>query len=242
VFRKQSGSNLLIVGQSDERALTMLSVALVSLAAQYPKGAVRFVLLDSSPPGFLQRELLQRVILSIPHEIIQVNNSNLGRIMSDLANDLKQSVDGERTEARETFVMIHGLQNYKRLRQEDEFGMSSGDGGSEAPPAAVLLNLVSEGPARGFHLFATCDTYNNVNRCLGRKPLSEIEMRVLFQMSASDSASLIDAPDAGTLGLNRALFYNDREGYIETFRPYALPGNDWIEEVARRMERLRSNR
>ena len=42
-------------------------------------------------------------------------------------------------------------------------------------------------------------------------------MRVLFQMSASDSAALIDAPDAGTLGLNRALLYNDREGQSETF-------------------------
>jgi len=63
--------------------------------------------------------------------------------------------------------------------------------------------------------------------------LTEFEMRVLFQMSAADSAGLIDAPDASTLGLQRALYYNDREGYLETFRPYALPGNDWIEDVAR---------
>jgi len=33
-------------------------------------------------------------------------------------------------------------------------------------------------------------------------------------------------------------FYNDREGYLETFRPYALPGNDWIEEAARQLKRL----
>ena len=26
---------------------------------------------------------------------------------------------------------------------------------------------------------------------------------------------------------------NDREGYTEIFRPYARPGNDWIEETAR---------
>jgi S-DNA-T family DNA segregation ATPase FtsK/SpoIIIE len=56
-------------------------------------------------------------------------------------------------------------------------------------------------------------------------------------MSASDSASLIDAPDAGTLGLHRALLYNDREGYLEIFRPYALPANEWIEEVARKLKR-----
>jgi hypothetical protein len=86
------------------------------------------------------------------------------------------------------------------------------------------------------HVMVTCDTYNNVNRALGRKALSEFEARVLFQMSASDSASLVDDPAASTLGLHRALFYNDREGYRETFRPYALPGNEWIEEVAKQLK------
>ena len=56
----------------------------------------------------------------------------------------------------------------------------------------MLHNLISEGPAHGIHVIATCDTYNNVTRFLGRKTLSEFEMRVLFQMSASDSASLIE--------------------------------------------------
>ena len=67
-------------------------------------------------------------------------------------------------------------------------------------------------------MIATCDTYNNVNRFLSRKALSEFEMRVLFQMSANDSASLIDTPKASTLGLHRALFYNEQEGYLEVFR------------------------
>jgi hypothetical protein len=236
VFQRQSGSNLLIVGQSEERALSLLSVALVSLAAQYPKKSARFILLDSSPPGFPQREFLQRIIQAIPHEIIQANNSNLAEIMNGLAEDLKRG--GEKGRAPETFVLIHGLQNYKKLRQEDDFSFSTSDAGSAANPAAVLLNLINEGSSHGFHVIATCDTYNNVNRFLGRKTLTEFEMRVLFQMSASDSASLIDAPDASTLGLHRALYYNDREGYIETFRPYALPGNDWIEEVAQQLKRL----
>jgi hypothetical protein len=212
-----------------------LAIALVSLAAQYPKKSVRFILLDSSPPGFPQREFLQRVIAAIPHEIIQANNSNLAEIMNGLAADLKRD---EKNQAPETFVLINGLQNYKKLRQEDEFSFSSSDAGSAVNPATALMSLINEGSSQGFHVIATCDTYNNVNRFLGRKTLTEFEMRVLFQMSASDSASLIDAPDASTLGLHRALYYNDREGYIETFRPYALPGNDWIEEVAQHLKRL----
>jgi DNA segregation ATPase FtsK/SpoIIIE-like protein len=237
-FQRQSGSNLLVVGQSEEPALTILSVALVSLAAQFPKSAARFFLLDNTPPGVPQREFLERVIGAIPHEIVRVAHGGLPEIMGRLATDLKHRSDDEPSaKAPETFFLVHGLQNFKKLRMEDEFGFSSG-GSEAAQPAAVLQNLINEGPASGFHVIATCDTYNNVNRFLGRKTMSEFEMRVLFQMSAGDSASLIDAPNASTLGLHRALLYNDREGSIETFRPYALPGNEWIKEVAQQLKRL----
>ena len=63
-------------------------------------------------------------------------------------------------------------------------------------------------------------------------------MRVPFQMSANDSASLIDSPKASLLGLHRALFYNEQEGYLETFRPYSLPASEWIEEAGRNLTRL----
>ena len=126
------------------------------------------------------------------------------------------------------------LQNFKRLRAEDDFSFSSG-GDSTPSPAATLANLINDGPARGIHVIATCDTFNNISRFIGRKALGEFELRVLFQMSASDSASLIDTPDAATLGLHRALFYHDREGYTETFRPYARPANDWLEAACRQL-------
>jgi hypothetical protein len=231
VFLRQSGSNLLVVGQSEERELTLLGVAVVSLAAQWAKGAARFVVLDSSSPGSVERDFLERTCKAVPQEIVQAGNANLAEAMGALAEELKKRAADESAAAPETFVFIHGLQNFKKLRNEDEFSFSSGDTGAPNP-AAILQSLISDGPAHGIHVIATCDTYNNVNRFLGRKTLAEFEMRVLFQMSASDSASLVESPDAGTLGLHRALYYNDREGYTEIFRPYARPGNEWIEEVA----------
>jgi len=77
----------------------------------------------------------------------------------------------------------------------------------------------------------TVDSFNNVGRALNRKALGEFEMRVIFQMSANDSASLIDSPKAATLGLHRALLYNEQEGTLETFRPYALPDAGWLAEA-----------
>jgi S-DNA-T family DNA segregation ATPase FtsK/SpoIIIE len=230
VFRRQSGGNLIVAGQSEERTTTILAVALVSLAAQFPKGNARFVVLDNAPAGFPQREFLGHVVKTVPHEVVQGSNSNLAEVMAGLAEELKRRAENE-SSGPEIFVLIQGLQNFKKLRQEDEFSFSSSDKADS--PAATLLNLITEGPARGIHVIVTCDTYNNVSRFLGRKTLSEFEMRVVFQMSASDSASLIDTPTASTLGLNRALFYNDREGSLETFRPYAQPDSEWIEIVAR---------
>jgi S-DNA-T family DNA segregation ATPase FtsK/SpoIIIE len=241
-FARQSGSNLLIVGQNEEGALAILSVLLVSLAAQYPIGAARFVLIESAPPGSPRREFLDHLIQAVPHEIIQARTAGLNRVMAGLAEDLKKSDAEDQTAstAQRTFVLIYGLQTQGKLRQEDDFSFSSGDADAAAKPAAVLMNLITEGPARGFHVVASCDTYTNLTRCLGRKTLGEFEMRALFQMSAGDSASLIDTPAAGSLGLHRALFYNDREGYLETFRPYALPAAEWIDSAARRLASRRA--
>ena len=45
LFKRQSGSNLLVVGQSEERNSTILSVSLVALAAQFSKDAAQFFVL-----------------------------------------------------------------------------------------------------------------------------------------------------------------------------------------------------
>src|SRR5258708_40092915 len=129
------------------------------------------------------------------------------------------------------------MEKLNRWRCEDVSGVLTP--GEPAPPtAAVLQNrLIGEGPRLGFHVIASCDSYNNLNRFLSRKALTEFEMRVLFQMSANDSASLIDNPKASTLGLHRALYYNEQEGYLETFRPYALPTEEWIGEDERKLAR-----
>jgi S-DNA-T family DNA segregation ATPase FtsK/SpoIIIE len=229
VFRRQSASNLLVVGQGDERMLTILSVALISLAAQYPKAGAQFFVLHNLAAGFPHLAFFQQVIQAIPQPVVQAGNGNLAEVMGTLSAELKRRLETEAA-GRDIFVLIHDLQNFKKLRQEDEFSFSSSP--TEASPAAALLELINEGPARGIHVILTCDSYGNVNRFLGRKALGEIEMRVAFQMSAGDSASLIDAPEAGTLGLHRAVLFNEREGSLETFRPYALPSTDWLEDVA----------
>ena len=228
-----------MVGQRDEATLAIFSVALVSLAAQYSPGSLRVILCDGSPPDSPPRQYLERVLQAIPHNFTLAKPGDLADLLKGLTDEMKQRAeDAQGADAQATFVLIHGLHKFNKLRYEEELAFSTPDPDAPPNPALLLNNLISEGPSLGFHVMASCDSFNNVNRFLSRKALSEFEMRVLFQMSANDSASLIDNPKASTLGMHRALYYNEQEGYLETFRPYALPGNDWIEEVAANLKRL----
>lgn len=239
VFRRQSGNNLLLVGQRDEAVLAILTVGLISLAAQYQQGGARFIVCDATPTGTSQREYLDRALQVVSHPVTLAKPGDLAAVMKELSQEMKRRAEAPDSDAAPpVFLFIQGLQRFNKFRYEEDFGFSSGESDKEANPGMILNDVVCEGTRLGLHVVATCDTYNNVTRYLSRKALSEFEMRVLFQMSANDSASLIDSPSAGLLGLHRALFYNAQEGYLETFRPYALPSADWLEAARRNLERL----
>jgi len=98
-------------------------------------------------------------------------------------------------------------------------------------PAKQFPTILREGPELDIHTLVWCDTYTNLTRTLDRRTLREFEMRVAMQMSAEDSANLIDTPAATKLGLYRAYFYSEDEGRVEKFRPYGPPAEPWLEWV-----------
>ncbi len=224
VFQRQSGNHLLIVGQREDAALTMLGLALLALAAQHPRSTARFIFLLNAAPGTSDSDFIEKIIAASGHEITLARAHDIPAIMNEIAADQKARSTG--TEPA-LFLFIHGLHKFKKLRHEDDFSFSSSSEG-EGNPGAQLTDIITEGSALGVHILTSIDTLNNVNRAMSRKALSEFEMRVVFQMSANDSASLIDNPKASALGLHRAIFYNEHEGSLETFRPYAMPDAEWF--------------
>jgi len=240
VFKRQSGNHLLTVGQREEAMLAMLGISLVSIAAQYPPEQVRLLLLDSTPPESPERRFLERVVGMIPHPIQFARPAEVDDVMAELAREMQSRSEMTDPDSAPTaYLIINGLQRFSRLRHQEEFSFSTSE--SEAStPGAVLGSVLTEGARLGIHVIVFCDTYNSVSRYLSRKAMSEFELRVLFQMSAADSASLIDNPKAALLGLHRALFHNAQEGYLETFRPYALPEPGWLDEVSEALAKRRA--
>jgi S-DNA-T family DNA segregation ATPase FtsK/SpoIIIE len=232
IFHRQSGNHMLIVGQREESALTMVILSVIALAAQHPAGSARFIVIHAAVPGTPDAEQFDRLAKTVPHGLTLATALEIPDVMRDLATEMKSRASGETplAGAPSVFVFIHGLHKFKKLRHEDEFSFGGGDG--EASPGAAFNEIITEGSALGIHIIATLDSYNNLNRAMSRKALTEFEMRIVFQMSANDSASLIDSPKASNLGLHRALLHNEQAGTIETFRPYAAPDSAWFEHVA----------
>jgi S-DNA-T family DNA segregation ATPase FtsK/SpoIIIE len=180
--------------------------------------------------------MIDEVISMLPHRVRTLKEERLEEIMVRLETEMDQRTEGGESTSEIYFIVV-GLQLFKKLKPEDEFSFSNSDDESESKPGAVFDRIIREGSSVGIRLMVSIDSYNSSQRFLNRKALSEFEMRVLFQMSANDSAALIDHTKASQLGLHRALFYNERRGYMEVFRPYAMPDGTWLSEVQQQLSK-----
>ena len=69
---------------------------------------------------------LERVLQAIPHQIVRPKAGGLAEVMNGLDEELKKRSGAEDAgQSSTTYLIIHGLENFKKLRQEDEFSFSS---------------------------------------------------------------------------------------------------------------------
>ncbi|MCP4849246.1 MAG: ATP-binding protein [Verrucomicrobiaceae bacterium] len=236
VFHRQSGNHMLIVGQRDDATAAIMASSILALCGQVHREQLQLVVIDGNPPGSPERELLDGMYEGLPHEVRSNKDHDIITLIGEVASEMKRREEEQSTgELPPIFVFINGLQRFKKLRYDDDLAYSFDASSQDSNPALQLNDIICEGSALGIHLIASIDSYNNIGRTLSRKALSEFEMRILFQMSSNDSAALVDSSKGASLGMHRALFYNEHEGYLETFRPYALPGEKWLSEACKHL-------
>jgi S-DNA-T family DNA segregation ATPase FtsK/SpoIIIE len=234
-FRRQAGSNVLIVGQQEEAALAIVAASIASLTAQQPPGRAVFYVFDGTAADSSMAGVFGRVKEAVPHEMRLVEWRATGDAINDLHQELQRRQAGE-TDAPSIYAIFYGLQRYRILRkQEESFSFSAGDEPKPAQPDKQFADLLREGPGLGIHLITWADTPATLERTLDRGSLREFDNRVLFQMSANDSSNLIDSPAGNKLGFHRALAYSEEQGVMEKFRPYALPDRAWLERLKGRL-------
>jgi hypothetical protein len=230
VFRRQNGSNLLVVGQQEQAAAGVLSAALISLGPQLgpaePGGSPPVVVVDGSQAGPPERGLLARLPELLPCPVRRAGWRETGAVLADLTAEMerRQAAGGD---LPPTFLVLYALHRLRDLRrQDDDYGFMRKE--AAPTPPQLLANLLRDGPGVGVHVLIWCDTLNNLQRAFDRQAMRELALRVVFQMSVADSSNLIDSPLANRLGLHRAYFLSEEEGRLEKFRPYGPPPEGWL--------------
>jgi len=236
-LRRQSGANVLVIGQQEETAAAMTAAAMVSLSAQHAAGTATFYLLDGTPAGSAVSGVLPRVAAALRHPVKAIEYRSAGDAMGELADELRRRLEDERPDYPAIFVVVYGLQRYRALRKSEESFSFSTEGGDEkkVAPDKLFTEVLRDGPAVGMHVIAWIDTAVSIDRTLDRTAMREFDYRVLMQMSASDSSNLIDSPAANKLGYYRAIAFSEEQGVTEKFRPYGLPTEGWLAEVGAKL-------
>jgi hypothetical protein len=241
-FRRQGGSNFLIVARNEEEGIGIAISSLVSLFSQYGTGDARFLIFNLTTADSDWNELPQQLAQTFPHDTEIVSRKNLGTVLKDLVAEANRRAQEQTTDTPEIFFVVLGLHRARDLR-DDEDGLSKylkDDKASD--PRELFLTLLREGPESGIHVIAWSDAYTGVAR-VDRRILGEFSMRVAGPMSNEDSSRVIDDPMAAKLDKpHRAVFYDEeRPGQLEKFRPYGIPETKWLDSVASRL-RMRASK
>lgn len=241
ILREQSRANLLIVGQNEYEAsaVSMLTAAVLSLAAQRSPDDARFVVFNLSQADASWHDLPEVLRGALPHKVTVIARRRdvlaaLDEIAAEVNSRLAQP-EGTRWPA--LYCVIIGLHRARDLRRidalsfRDPFSREVSDEGAapQPKPWEQLANICRDGPDVGVHTLTWCDTHSNLERVLDRYQVGEFDLRVALQMSTSESRALLDSEAAAKLGPYRAFFFDeDRAGQLEKFRPYGLPKPELI--------------
>jgi hypothetical protein len=150
-LRRQSGTNLLMIGQRDEAALAMTTTAVLSLAAQAapgPEGS-RFYVLDGTPTDAPNAGYLGDALDGLPHDVQHVAWRDVPTAIGEIAAELEQRQESDATDAPTLCLVIFGLQRFRMLRTSDDFGFSMGEEDAPAKPEKQFADILRDGPPLG---------------------------------------------------------------------------------------------
>jgi len=196
----------------------------------------QFFVLDGQRPESPIAGFWSRLAKQLPLDLCVAAASGSADIVRELSDELNRRLQSGDSGAAPRFLVIYNLARFRELRKTEEYSFTLDDSSSGTGLDKQFNVLLREGPNFGIHTLIWCDNFTNLNRWIDRSAIHDMSLRVLFQMSAGDSANLMDTPEASRLGVHRAILYNEEQGEFEKFRPYGPPEDDWLRWVRERLE------
>ena len=129
-------------------------------------------------------------------------------------------------------VVVDPLERFRDLRQEETFNFSLDAAAAAVDGSVAFQSVLRDGPQANVFMILVCGSVETLSRWLPRASQHDLELRILGQMNASDSALSIDSPIASDLSAATMLLYDDSDGRVAKFRQCDLPDpavvNRWL--------------
>lgn len=227
-FFRRGGRNLLLMGREEDQAIGMLTMSILSLAAQHAPEDATFLVCDLTLTALERPSFAVPLRDALPHEVRLLSARDLVTILGELGPAVTERQErGGR--APSTYLIVAGLQRARAVRAD-----GTGYRRPDTPPGAAyhLGTILRDGPEVGVHTIAWADTPASLQSVVDRRLLGEFGMRVALPMSEKDSKEWIDSTAAARLRAYRALLSDEEQpGGLQTFRPYDVPDPSWIQTV-----------
>lgn len=172
-IRKQAGSNLLVVGNDLNSAISIISLSLFQLYKQSSDLSKFYIFdffnIDSEFKGSFDNFRIFESFKVLPSREL---TSVIEEIDNELTNRIEKEKNGENTEGRIILSLVY-IQNSKDLKK---------DGYNVPPLTKKLFKLIKDGAEYGIHVFIYALNYKGITEILESTILNEFENKIaLFE-------------------------------------------------------------
>ena len=222
---RSAGRNVMVVGQDESSAAALLAGLVASfsfMGSQVSGNRHSVVLLDGSRIEDNTMRQLIGALANSSRSLVQVTDiRSIDATMESLKLELERRTAAPDQSLPPMVIAIANISRFRELRRSEEYSFGE-DSSGQVKPDAILANILRDGPALGMHVWIWADSAATITRWISRPSQRDIELRILMQMSASDSNQLIDTSAANKLDRYVALIHDDIEGKATKFRPFEL--------------------
>lgn len=211
LLRRQEGSNLLLVGSDEEMGQGILLAAVTTSVLGHGRNldvrAVDFMSLDS---GFA----LSATSLGAHWPVFLERRRNLHKVIDHVHRIVVDRGTSGRYQDNPVLLVLNGVNRAREFGDDSEL-------------VSMLESITHSGPGLGVHTLVWSETPDAPLHRLGSRVVNEFGVRIVMGIDADSSNALIDSPAAAELADNQALLYDEGNGRLTRFRPYAMADPEW---------------
>lgn len=176
--RKQSGSNIILVGNDIKSAISIIGLVNYQLMKQSSEQS-KFYIIDCFNIDNEYSECFDFAKKHFFKQLYIFNAKKIDSVIDEISEELQHRIDkeneGEKVSGR-IFLSVVYMQNCRSLRK---------DGFNTSPITKKLVRIIKEGPEYGIHVLLYSLNYQGVTDILDTGVLNEFENRIALDSGKS---------------------------------------------------------